>query len=183
MNGEIGKTEVEIGLDEEGAYFEAGSREAAYAFIALLLSGSEEVIAYVETHIVSYEEVEVEMAEATETESGRGICTNRVELIHMITNLIESSDVTLIEDRDDMSLLAIHIVDGLEDEADRIEMRKMGISSDKILLVCPECAASQEKPAFWSELADQALITCMACEHVGAIGDFRTAAAGDGGEE
>jgi len=81
------------------------------------------------------------MEEVTETESGRGISTNRVELIHMITNLIESSDVTLIEDRDDMCMLAIHIVDGLEDEADRIEMRKMGISSDKCLLVCPECAA------------------------------------------
>lgn len=181
MNGRIGKSEIEIGLDEEGAYFEAGSREAAYAFIALLQSGSEGVIAYVESHIVSYEEVE--MAEVTETERGRGICTNRVELIHMITNLIESSDVTLIEDRNDMSMLAIHIVDGLEDEADRLAEREIGISSDKTLLVCPECAASFDKPAFWSELADHSLITCEMCEHVGAIGDFRTAAAGDGGEE
>lgn len=74
------------------------------------------------------------MAEVVKTESGRGVCANRVELIHMITNLIENSNVTLIEDRDDASMLALHIVDGLEDEADRIEMRKIGISPDKTLI-------------------------------------------------
>lgn len=182
MNGRIGKSEVEIGLDEEGAYFEAGSREAAYAFIALLRSGSEGTIAYVETHI-SYEEVEVEMAKVVETERGRGVCANRIELIHMITNLIESSEITLIEDRDQAAMLAIHIVNGMEDEADSLAEREIGLSSDKSVLVCPECGTSQDSAAFCSELADHISIVCVMCQHVAPVGDFRTATAGDGGEE
>ena len=120
-------------------------------------------------------------AETKNGYTGKGLITNRIELIHMITNLIESSDMTQIEDRDDAAMLAMHIVDGLEDESERQSLREIGISSDKSLLVCPECGISQERPAFWSELADHALITCVMCLHVAAIGDFRTATTGDGG--
>lgn len=49
--------------------------------------------------------------------TGPGLRTNRVDLIHMITNLIESSDIRAIEGRTDASTLAIRIVDGLEDYA------------------------------------------------------------------
>jgi len=192
MNGRIGKTQVEIGLDEEGLYFEAGSREAAYGFIALLRAGSEEaiaggLIAYVMTHIVSYEEVEVEMAEVTETESGRGICANREELIHMITNLIQSSETMwnpeLIENRDAAAMLAIHIVNGLEDEADKLAEREIGISSDDNSgLVCPECGCSSDGIITFTE-HEAVVAKCIDCGYAAELSDFRTATAGDGGEE
>ena len=128
MDGWIGKNEVEIGADEEGLYFEAGSEEAAWAFIGLLSLGPELAIAYLETRIVTYEEVEVDMAEAQVREP-KGLTTNRIELIHMITNLIEGAGVTKIESRDDAAMLAIHIVDGLEDEAESRTDREIGVSS------------------------------------------------------
>ncbi|KKN00871.1 hypothetical protein LCGC14_1133440 [marine sediment metagenome] len=75
MEGWIGKTEVEIGADEEGLYFEAGSREAAWAFIGILSMGPEAAIAYLETRIVTYEEVEVKMTD-TEVKEPEGPATN-----------------------------------------------------------------------------------------------------------
>jgi len=81
------------------------------------------------------------MAE-TETRQPQGLKTNRIELIHMITNLIQFSDFTLIrteieassfddKDRDDAAMLAIHIVDGLEAEAARRTPREVAVSSDR----------------------------------------------------
>lgn len=175
MSEEFGRDEVEIGVDEDGLYFEAGSIDAAYRFIGLLAHGSEAAIAYIETHIISITEVEVEM------ENGRGLMTNRVELIHLITNLIESSDITLIEDRDDSSMLAIHIVDGLEDEADRSRLRGVAASDPILAITCPECGATQEGSMF-AEVADDMLIRCALCGHEETLERFRVAGriAGDG---
>ena len=47
----------------------------------------------------------------------------RVEVIHMITNIIEGSDVKVIKNRDDAAMLAIRIIDGLEEEAQRLDTR------------------------------------------------------------
>ena len=174
MNGEIGKDEVVIGSDEEGLYFEAGSEEAVYAFIGLLRGGAAGAIAYVETHTVTYEEVEVDMAEVG---MKKGIKTNRTELIHMITNLIEDAGVTVIEDRDDANMLAISIVDGLEDEAERRTLREVAVTVT-LPLTCPKCGAVQEGSMF-SGVADHMLITCKACHGVASWIEFRTAEAGD----
>lgn len=170
MKGEIGKDEVVIGSDEEGLYFEAGSEEAVYAFIALLRGGSVGAIAYMETHTVTYEEeVEVDMAEVG---TKKGIRTNRIEFIHMVTNLIEGSDITVIKDRDDANMLAIRIVDGLEDEAEKRTMREVAVTVT-LPLTCPECGAVQEGSMF-SGVADHMLITCKACDHVASWIEFRT---------
>ena len=82
------------------------------------------------------------MAETETRHTGQTLKTNRIELIHMITNLIHHSDFTVVhtqiegsvldeKDRDDAAMLAIHIVDGLEDEAEslrlRMSRRKSGI--------------------------------------------------------
>lgn len=174
MKEPIKKTEVEIGLDEGDLYFEAGSEEAAYGFLALLLAAADGTMVFMETHVVEYEEVEME--------KGTGLSANRTELIHLVTNLIEQSEISLIEDRDDASMLAIHIVDGLEDEADRQRMAALAISSDKTVPICPECGASQEDIVTFT--AHEEIVTrCMACHHEAPVSEFRTAAAGDGESE
>jgi len=38
VNDEIGKNQVEIGMDENGLYFEAGSEDAAFMFLFQLLA-------------------------------------------------------------------------------------------------------------------------------------------------
>lgn len=168
MSEEIGRNEVEIGIDDEGfAYFEAGSWGAAYRFIGLLAHGTEAALAYIETHITSITEVEVQM------ENGSSLTTNRVELIHMITNLIESSDITVIEDRDDASMLAIHIVDGLEDEAECVRLRGVA-SAPTVPITCPECGTTQEGSMF-AEVADEILIRCASCNHEETLEAFRSA--------
>ena len=48
-----------------------------------------------------------------------GLKTDRIEMIHMITNLIEGAEIKQIKDRTDASMLAVHIVDGIEEEAER----------------------------------------------------------------
>ncbi|KKN00872.1 hypothetical protein LCGC14_1133450 [marine sediment metagenome] len=179
MEGWIGKTEIEIGADEEGLYFEAGSEEAAWAFIGILSMGSEAAIAYLETRIVTYEEVEVEMGDA-EAKEQQGIVTNRIELIERITNLIEGAGVATIEDRDDASMLAIHIVDGLENEVSVLSDRGIGVTSHMATLItCPECDESVDGSRF-SGVCDAVVIRCAACEHEARLSEFRTAAAGDG---
>lgn len=116
----------------------------------------------------------------------QGLLTNRIaeikqdiKLIQVITDLIESSDITLIEDRDDAATLAIHIVNGLEDEADRRRLRDLA-QSPSVPIKCPECEAVQEGSEFLG-LANHSQITCRACDHVAPVGEFRKETPGYGG--
>ena len=146
MEKEIGKSEVEIGWDEEEGnfYLEAGSREAAYSFIGLLLQSPEAVMAYVETHITQYEEVDMTKATGSAT---RGRPYERIELIHMLTKLINSSGITEINNRDDATALAIILVNGFQGEEELLEKRKEEHRGDGaeglFALVCPECDSEQ----------------------------------------
>lgn len=174
MNEEIGKSQVEIGYDpEEGSfYLEAGSEEAFYSFMALLLQTPEAVIAYVETHIITVEEVDMETRADSAT---RGQHFERVEVIHMMTNLINSSGVTEINNRNDAEALAIIIVNGLAGEREALARRIAEQHGNPPLLECPECKA----PFFWSPIASETR-TCEACGYTGAPETFSST--GDGGE-
>lgn len=111
----------------------------------------------------------------TETETKQPQClkTNRTELIHTMTNLIEGSDIRLIEDRDDAAMLAIHIVDGLEDQAKRQTITAAPGDSDVSALTCPECGATQRGTTF-PQIADTVSIRCGECGNRAALGDFRS---------
>lgn len=171
---ELEKDQVEIGFDGDGLYFDAGSEAAFYAFLRILLTGPHEAIAYLETRIVSYEEVEVE---ESKTEKTQGLLTNRIELIHMITDFIETSDIRLIEDRDAAAMLAVNIVDGLEDEAERRRSREVATTPTEPL-ICPSCGARIEGSMFSevAEVAGEILMTCPVCKFEEALWRFREVA-------
>ena len=57
---------------------------------------------------------------------GRQDLNSRIKMIHMLTNIIEGSDITRIDDRDDAAMLAVAIVDGIADEAERHAARISG---------------------------------------------------------
>ncbi len=73
------------------------------------------------------ENEETSKCETAEKGQHQGLVTNRIKLIHTITNLVEGSGIIAIEDRDYAAMLAIHIVDGLEDEAERQKMRAVAM--------------------------------------------------------
>lgn len=54
--------------------------------------------------------------------------TNRIELIHMLANLIEERGYGCLEDRTGCNMLAIHIVDGLEAEAEKRTQREKAMT-------------------------------------------------------
>ena len=110
--------------------------------------------------------------EMAEKGQGQGLRTNRIELVHIITNFIEGSDTTMIEDRDDAAMLAIRIVDGLEDEVDRQKMRALAVADPTVPIKCPECGAIQEGSVFLG-LAHHSRVTCKVCDHVASLGEFR----------
>ncbi len=67
---------------------------------------------------------------APKAPKGQGLTTNRIELIHIITDLIEASDVKVIQDRDDAAMLAISVVDGLQQEAESREVKYEIVKED-----------------------------------------------------
>lgn len=164
----LGNSEVEIGVDEEGfLYFEAGSEEAAFSFIGLLAMGPGFAVSYVETHIISYEEADME--------GTQDLRTNRVELVNMITDSIERSGITVIETRNDAALLAASIVDGIEDEAERRRMRGIALGSAGPVIKCPACESVLDGAAYF-EVDPEVAITCPNCAHEAPLADFQAEA-------
>ena len=100
-----------------------------------------------------------------------GLITNRIELIHMVTNLIQDSEITEIRDRDDANMLAVKIVDGLQDEAARRAPREIAVSCDPPALTCPECGTSQAP--YSSEIDHLVPVRCGDCGHTGNMREFR----------
>lgn len=64
--------------------------------------------------------------ETAETPGRPDLNPSRIDTIHMVTNLIEGSEITRIQDRDDATMLAIHIVDGIVAEAEKLAERISG---------------------------------------------------------
>ena len=112
-------------------------------------------------------------------EKSEGLTTNRVAIIYMITNLIEGSEITQIEDRDDAAMLAIHIFDGFEDEWDRQAQIPSAVLSGSPVVKCPKCGAVHQESLFFVAsdhvASDEMTISCFFCGHDAPLSEFQVA--------